>query len=67
MAGFFGKLRKNILEVFCKQYAAAKEKDYVPELAFITGGNGRNRWFAKSIFDAIQKLKPDMTCAAETQ
>ncbi|KAJ6116180.1 hypothetical protein N7523_005554 [Penicillium sp. IBT 18751x] len=66
MTSFFRGLIEGILSVFWRQYAAAQNRGYVPELFFLCGGPARNRWFAKCIFDEIQKREPGMTCASET-
>ncbi|KAJ5117648.1 hypothetical protein N7448_011280 [Penicillium atrosanguineum] len=66
MTSFFRELMEGILSVFWRQYAAAQNQGYVPEVFFLCGGPARNRWFAKCIFDEIQKREPGMTCASET-
>lgn len=40
-------------------------RDHVVGDFILCGGPARNRWFAKTVFDEIQKSQPGMACAAE--
>ncbi|KAJ5465248.1 uncharacterized protein N7458_000934 [Penicillium daleae] len=66
MTGFFQDLIEGILRVFWDQYTAAQDQGHAADFFFLCGGPARNKWFAKSIFDEIQKREPNIMCAAET-